>query len=312
MDPLIAAACLALAFAIGSNDSSNSFGICVGCGFITMKRASTLIAAAVPIGLLVASGRVIETVGGELAELDRLVVATCLTVSALAIVAANFLRNPVSSHQAVVASLVGSALALGGSVNLETLYRIIASWAVSPIGAFFFAILIYSMLERLISGWSVLKVERVVKNLLIFSGLVVAFNTGANELATAMAPAIKFGSISFGEAVILGSLSLFAGARIVSMRVAETVGKGITYLDPISGLAAQLAAGSTVLFFTYLGMPVSTTYCVVGAVVGVGMYKSSKSVRLPLLKRILASWILTPLLSCAASWAAVTIFQQVF
>ncbi len=305
-------ACFAIAFAIGSNDTSNSFGICVGCGLLTMKKASYLLLILVLAGITLGGARVMSTVGEGIAEMDEVIVATSLLVSSAAIVVANYMRTPVSSHQAIVASLIGSAMAMGKAVDIGTVEKIVASWIISPFGALIFAVLIYWIMEKIFAKIGALKAERIMRVLLLISGSIVAFNTGANELATALAPAVYYGTISVIEGGIIGSLMLFFGARIVSIRVAETVGKGITALDPFSGFAAQFSAGFTVLLFTFLGMPVSTTYCVVGAITGVGMYKGLRGVRFAFLRRIFASWILTPLLAFAASYLAVSLTQAAF
>jgi len=272
-----------------------------------MRRAAYLLFFLVFAGFLIGGQRVIQTVGGELTELDATIVSVSLLLSSLAIVAANHLKTPVSSHQAIIASLVGSALALGKEVQHTTFVKIVASWIVSPFGALVIAILIYWTMERTISRLPAFRVERTVNFLLLFSGSVVAFNTGANELATALAPAVRYGVVDTLGAAIIGSSMLFAGAVIVSHRVVEVVGKGITALDPYSGLAAQLGAGLTVLIFTFLGMPVSTTYCVVGAVSGVGIYKGLRGVKFSFIRKISLSWILTPVASFFASYIVVAL-----
>ncbi len=315
MDAVLLIAALAIAFAIGSNDTSNAFGICVGCGLITIKRATLVLFILVFLGFILAGSRVMHTVGGEIAEVDEFIVATSLLVSSASIVAANYLRTPVSSHQAIVASLIGSALAVGRKVDTTTVTKIVLSWIVSPFGALLFAVLIYWVMERLFSERPALKVERVLRVLLLIAASIIGFNTGANELATALAPVVWLGGMGTMNVVgmgLLGSAALFLGALLVSIRVAEVVGKGITTLDSFSGFAAQIAAGVTVLLFTFLGMPVSTSYCTVGAVTGVGIYKGLGGVRFAFLKRIAASWVLTPTLAFSASFAATHLLQSVF
>ncbi len=298
-------ACVAIAFAIGSNDTSNSFGICIGCGLLTLKKAAYLLFVLVLLGMVLGGHRVMSTVGEGIAELNEVIVAASLFVSSAAIVAANYMRTPVSSHQAIVASLIGSAVALGREVDFKTVEKIVLSWIVSPFGALVFAVVIYWTMERIFADMPAFKAERILRFLLLLGGSVIAFNTGANELATALAPAVYYGTITVVEGGLLGAFMLFLGARMVSIRVAETVGKGITALDPFSGFAAQFAAGLTVLLFTFLGMPVSTTYCVVGAITGVGIYKGLRGVKFAFLRRIFASWMLTPLLAFATSYVLV-------
>jgi PiT family inorganic phosphate transporter len=306
-------AAFAIAFAIGSNDTSNSFGICVGCGLLTIKRATYILFLLVLAGMLFGSSRVMNTVGKELVELNDVVVSVSLIISSLAIVAANYLRTPVSSHQAIVMSLIGSAFALGNKIDIATVAKIVISWIISPFGALFISILFFWVMEKTLAKLPALKVERVLRILLFTGATIIGFNTGANELATALAPVVMFGVMNVMEAAIFGSAMLFLGAWLVSVRVAEVVGKGITALDPFSGFAAQFAAGVTVLLFTFLGMPVSTTYCTVGAVSGVGLYKSVIGVKFAFLRRIVLSWVLTPAAAFTISFFATYLLtQQVF
>ncbi len=305
--PLLAA--FAIAFAIGSNDTSNSFGVCVGCGLLTIRRAIYLLFILVFFGLHLGGSKVLHTVGGEIVELNEVIVSISLLVSSAAIVTANYLRTPVSSHQAIVMSLIGSAFALGKDVDVSTVIKIVLSWIVSPFGALIFAIAMYWFMEKSLSKRPPLQVERVLRVLLIIGASIIGFNTGANELATALAPAVWFGAMNLLEGAVFGSMMLFLGAWFVSVRVAEVVGKGITALDPFSGFAAQFAAGITVLIFTFLGMPVSTTYCTVGAITGVGLYKGLSGVKFAFIKRIVASWMLTPATAFIASFAITALYQ---
>jgi len=96
------------------------------------------------------------------------------------------------------------------------------------------------------------------------------------------------------QASLGGGLLVFLGAVLLSSRVIETVGKGITSLDPYSGFAGQFGAGLSVMVFTSLGMPVSTTYCIIGGIVGVGMVKGLETVRFNLIRKMLISLVATP------------------
>ena len=137
---------------------------------------------------------------------------------------------------------------------------------------------------------------------MLLSGILIAYNTGANELATILGPVIHSGLMEQMRASLIGSLFVFLGAVILSHRVIETIGKGITTLDPYSGFAAQFGAGICVMFFTILGMPISTTYCIIGGISGVGMSKGMETVKLDLIKKIIANWFLAPSLAFLISF----------
>ncbi len=288
-----------IAFSIGSNNTSNAFGVSVGCGVLSFRSALILIGVFVTLGSLT-QRRVMETVG-SIAHLNGELVLIVLVVSAVMIVLANVKKLPVSSHQAIIGSIVGAGVATG-SARFGILASIVLSWVLSPAGALLLAILIYSALEKVVSELPVFSVERLLYLMLILSGVLVAYNTGANELAAALAPVVSAGMLPPLEATLIGSASLFAGAALLGGRVVETVGKGITNLDPLSGFSAQLSAGITVLLFTFLGMPVSTTYCLVGGIVGVGLLKGVRAVRVNLIKRIVSMWVVAPLLAFSASY----------
>ncbi len=288
-------ACILIAFSIGSNDTSNAFGISIGAGIITFNRALYLLGILVFVGVILQGRNVMRTVGKELVVLSLEVLSVALLISAITIIISNWKRLPVSSHQAIVGSLVGSALSFGYGVHIDTLVKIVESWMISPIGSLFLAMLVYRIMEALFRRIPLFKVERMLRILLLFNGIIIAYNTGANELATALGPIVYYGILTPIQASVIGSALLWFGAFLLSGRVVETVGKGITSLDAFSGFCAQFSAGICVLIFTTLGMPVSTTYCIIGGIIGVGMLKGVKTIKFSLLKKIVFSWIATPL-----------------
>ena len=297
------AACIFIAFGIGSNDTSNALGICIGCGVIKLRRALLLFGCFVLIGILVQGQKVMKTVGKDLVEVSPSIISISLSVAAILIIISNWKKLPLSTHQVIIGSLVGSGAASGAEVNFVALLEIVVSWLISPPVAFFSSLFLYRAMEKSISKLSLFRIERILRALLLLSGILIAYNTGANELATILGPVIHAGLMEQTRASLIGSLFVFLGAIILSYRVIETIGKGITTLDPYSGFAAQFGAGVCVLFFTSLGMPISTTYCIIGGISGVGMSKGMKTVKIELIKKIIANWIIAPSLAFLISFA---------
>jgi len=296
------AACFLIAFGIGSNDTSNALGICIGCGVIKLRRALIVFGCFVLIGILLQGQRVMETVGKDLVAVNLPILSISLSVAALLIIVSNWKRLPLSTHQVIIGSLTGSAVASGATVNFTAMTEIVVSWIVSPVVAFFTSLLLYKAMEKTISKLSLFRIEKILRTLLLFSGILIAYNTGANELATILGPVIHSGLIEQLQASLVGSLFVFLGAVILSHRVIETIGKGITTLDPYSGFAAQFGAGMCVLFFTSLGMPISTTYCIIGSISGVGMSKGMETVKFGLIRKIMANFVLAPSLAFLISF----------
>ncbi len=297
------AGCALIAFGIGSNDTSNALGICIGCGIIRLRKALVLFGCFVLLGILMQGQKVMQTVGKDLVEVNVLIMSVGLSVSAVLIIFSNWKRLPVSTHQVIIGSLIGAGVAADATVSFDSLLKIGASWCISPFIAFLASLSLYRAMEKSLSKLSLFGIERVLRWLLLLSGVLIAYNTGANELATIVGPAVHSGLIGRTPASLAGSLLVFVGAFLLSTRVIETIGKGITTLDPYSGFAAQFGAGICVLFFTSIGMPVSTTYCIVGSISGVGVSKGMKTVRVDLIKTIATFWFLAPALAFLFSFS---------
>jgi len=93
-------------------------------------------------------------------------------------------------------------------------------------------------------------------------------------------------------------LSIALGVLTYSRGVMETVGTKLVRLDPFSALVVVLAEGLTVHFYTLLGVPVSTSQAVVGAVLGIGVLKGAATIKRKTLYGILVGWFLTPPVAC--------------
>ena len=84
-------------------------------------------------------------------------------------------------------------------------------------------------------------------------------------------------------------------------KVIEAVGKKITEITPTRGFAAEFGTATSVLVFSKLGMPISTTFVIVGAVMGVGFARGFGAIDLKVIRKIFASWLVTIPISAALS-----------
>lgn len=295
--------CFLIAFGIGSNDASNALGICIGSGILKFKKAIFLFGFLVFLGILLNGEKVMKTVGKDLVETSPWTTLSSLIISTFLILTSNLKKIPLSTHQVIIGSLIGAGTAYYLKINWEALLKVILSWLISPFVATILGFGIYLFLEKTLSKLPFLKVEKFLRISLILSAGLISYNTGANELATVLGPVIHSGiSINLFLIFAVASFMVFLGAFLLSYRVIETIGKGITSLDPFSGFAAQLGAGISIFLFTLLGMPISTTYCIVGAISGVGLTKGLKTVKLSLLKKIVLNWFLAPSLAFIISY----------
>ncbi|QER42470.1 inorganic phosphate transporter [Thermodesulfobacterium sp. TA1] len=287
-------ASLLIAFGIGSNDASNALGISIGAGVIKFKRAVFIFGILVFLGVLLNGDKVMKTVGKNLVETTPLTLSLSLLLSALLILFSNWRKLPLSTHQVIIGSLIGSGLALELNINTISLIKVVLSWLISPIIACIISFFLYKLVVNFMSKLPFFRLEKLLRFFLLISSSLIAYNTGANELATVLGP-VMYTGLKINKILLyfIASSLIFLGAVLLSHRVIETVGKGITSLDPLSGFVAQFGAGLCIFSFTLLGMPISTTYCIIGGITGVGLTKGFQTVKIDLIKKIGINWIFT-------------------
>jgi PiT family inorganic phosphate transporter len=147
--------------------------------------------------------------------------------------------------------------------------------------------------------------ERVFVVLQIMTACAVAFAHGSNDVANAIGPlaaivsAVNEGIDVAGKSPVqpwmlaVGGIGIAVGLATWGYRVMETVGKKITELTPSRGFAAELAAATTIVLASRLGIPVSTTHTLVGAVLGVGLARGIGAVDMRVVGHIVVSWVAT-------------------
>jgi PiT family inorganic phosphate transporter len=149
-----------------------------------------------------------------------------------------------------------------------------------------------------------LKVEKIFGYLQIMSACMMAFAHGANDVANAIGPlSAAIAILTTGLfavdtpvptwALTLGGVGIVIGLATWGWRVIETIGKKITELTPSRGFAAEFGAATTIVLASRLGMPISTTHTLVGAVLGVGFARGLEAVNLTTTRDIIISWIVT-------------------
>ncbi len=148
-------------------------------------------------------------------------------------------------------------------------------------------------------------VERIFGILMIFTACCMAFAHGSNDVANAIGPlAAVVGIIQSGGQILdkvaldwwilpLGAVGIVIGLATLGAKVIRTIGENITHLTPSRGFAAEIAAASTVVIASGIGLPISTTQTLVGAVLGVGMARGIAALNLGVIRNIFVSWVVT-------------------
>jgi len=156
-------------------------------------------------------------------------------------------------------------------------------------------------------------VEGIFRKLQIITSCYVAFSHGANDVANAIAPVAAIVPLASGEMSLtaqiptellaLGGIGIAVGCLTWGKRVMKTVGGRITRLTNTRGFSVDFGAATTVLIASKLGLPISTSHTVVGAVIGVGLARGLEAIDLSIIKKIIVSWLLTVPVAAATSAA---------
>ena len=147
-------------------------------------------------------------------------------------------------------------------------------------------------------------VEKVFAILMVFTACAMAFAHGSNDVANAVGPmaaaiaTIKSGAIAAKSTMpswilLAGGVGIVVGLATYGYKVMGTIGKKITELTPSRGFAAELGASCTVVLASGIGLPISTTHTLVGAVLGVGLARGIAALNLRMIGSIFTSWVIT-------------------
>jgi len=287
-----------LGWSLGSNDAANIFGTAVSSRMLKFWTAAVIASVFVVIGAIAGGRPGIETLRGLTSiRLDQAVISS--VAAAVTVTIMTVLGLPVSASQAVVGAIIGIGI-LNNQINLSGLGKVVACWVGTPTGAIIISIPLYHVMAAIYNrlNLSVFRSDRLLRFGLIAAGSYGAYALGANSAANVTAVFVGAGLITVFFATLIGGASIALGILTNSRSVMETVGKKLVNLDPFSAFVVALAQAITVHIYTLIGVPVSTSQAVVGAVIGIGIVKGVNAVKKKTLKNILLAWVLTPVVSC--------------
>ena len=304
---------LFLGWTLGANDSANVFGTAVATRIVTLRKASLLCGITVVLGAMVQGTAGIRTLSG-LTE-QSITTAVIVSISAaLTMTVLTFLRIPASTSQSVVGAILGIGLATG-SASFNGLSKIIICWVATPIGSIIMACVIYKLLGYIIYKipMSMLSRDKILWSGLLVVGTYGSYALGANNVtnSTGIFSGLIPG-LSDRALAAIGGIAIAAGVITYSKRVMLAVGSGIMPLDAFAALVAVLSMAITVHIFAVIGVPVSTSQGIVGAIIGVGIMRRTRAINYRILGNIGLGWIMTPAASLILSAAAFAIWKGMY
>jgi PiT family inorganic phosphate transporter len=294
-------------FMNGFHDAANAIATVVSTGVLKPQSAVLLAAFFNFIAILVFQLKVATTVGKGIIDpsvVDHYVVFGALVGAIVWNLLTWYFGIPSSSSHALIGGLVGAAVAKAGTGSLISagLIKTISFIVLSPLLGFLFGSLMMLMVSWLFVRSTPPRVDKWFRRMQLISASMYSLGHGGNDAqktmgiiwmlliaagaSTASDPLPLWVIIACYLAIALGTL--FGGWRIV-----KTMGQRITKLKPVGGFCAETGGAMTLFIATGLGIPVSTTHTITGAIVGVGSSRKMSAVRWGVAGAIVWAWVLT-------------------
>ena len=294
-------------FMNGFHDAANSLALMVSTRLLTPQAAVAWAAFFNFIAFLIFGVAVAKTIGSGIvspAVIDNAVIFGALCGAIAWNLVTWWYGIPSSSSHALVGGLVGAALAKAGwsAIIAQGLIKTSVAIILSPLFGLLLALMLALTLLWVLEKRSPARTEARFNKLQFISSSLYSLGHGGNDAQKTMgiitgllyANGYLEGAFHVPLWIVLachgamGLGTLFGGWRIV-----RTMGMGITRIRPTGAFAAQTAGAVTLFLATWMGIPVSTTHTITGAIVGVGISRRVSAVRWGIAARIIWAWGLT-------------------
>jgi PiT family inorganic phosphate transporter len=313
-------------FMNGFHDAANSIATVVSTRVLKPYQAVMLAAAFNFIALFVFHLSVATTVGRGIIDqgvVDHYLVFGALTGAIAWNVITWYYGIPSSSSHALIGGLVGAAVAKAGAWTLipAGILKTVAFIFISPMVGMAFGALLMLTVSWVFVRTTPSRIDRWFRRLQLVSASLYSLGHGGND-AQKTAGIIWMLLIAAGLlggadpipywVVVACYVTMALGTALGGWRIVKTMGQRITKLKPVGGFCAETGGAAMLFIATGLGIPVSTTHTITGAIVGVGAAQNVSAVRWGIAGNILWAWVLTIPCSAFMSGLAWWIGRQLF
>jgi inorganic phosphate transporter, PiT family len=305
-------------FMNGFHDAANSIATVVSTGVLKPQTAVIFAAFFNVVAIAVFHLKVASTIGRGIVDpsvVDYHVIFGALVGAIVWNVITWWYGIPSSSSHALIGGIVGAVMAKAGTSHLVMggIMKTVAFIFVSPLLGFIFGSLLMVAVAWIFRRTSPLRVDNWFRRLQLVSAGLYSLGHGGNDAQKTIGLIwmllVAAGYVAADAAsppywviwacyIAIGAGTMFGGWRIV-----KTMGQRITKLKPVGGFCAETGGAMTLFIATGLGVPVSTTHTITGAIVGVGSVRGASAVRWGVAGNIVWAWILT--IPASAAVAAV-------
>ncbi|WP_020187192.1 inorganic phosphate transporter [Methylopila sp. 73B] len=313
-------------FLNGLHDAANSIATIVSTRVLRPSFAVLWAAFFNFIAFLFFGLHVAQTIGVGIVDaqiIDPTVIFAALIGAIVWNVATWILGIPSSSSHALIGGLVGGATAKGGFgvVVLGGLGKTVAAIVLSPLVGFLLALVLVLAVSWAFVRFTPFAVDRTFRIAQFASASLYSLGHGGNDAQKTMGiiAVLLYSQGMLGGAfhvplwVVLSCQAAMAlGTLCGGWRIVHTMGSKITRLNPMQGFCAETGGAITLFMATWLGVPVSTTHTITGAIVGVGAARRTTAVRWNVASDIVVAWVLTLPAAAVIGFATYKIMAWLF
>ncbi|GLK54987.1 PiT family inorganic phosphate transporter [Methylopila capsulata] len=313
-------------FLNGLHDAANSIATIVSTRVLRPSFAVLWAAFFNFIAFLFFGLHVAQTIGVGIVDaqiIDPTVIFAALIGAIVWNVATWILGIPSSSSHALIGGLVGGATAKGGFgvVVLGGLGKTVAAIVLSPLVGFLLALVLVLLVSWAFVRFTPFAVDRTFRIAQFASASLYSLGHGGNDAQKTMGiiAVLLYSQGMLGGAfhvplwVVLSCQAAMAlGTLCGGWRIVHTMGSKITRLNPMQGFCAETGGAITLFMATWLGVPVSTTHTITGAIVGVGAARRTTAVRWNVASDIVVAWVLTLPAAAVIGFATYKIMAWLF
>jgi inorganic phosphate transporter, PiT family len=312
-------------FLNGFHDAANSIATVVSTRVLSPRKAVIWAAFFNFVAAFVMGTHVAKTMGKGMVDLS-VVTTEVILAGLIGAIAWNlftwYYGLPVSSSHALIGGYAGAAVAKAGiraivfSGWTKTLVFIVCAPLMGMLLGFFLMVGVTWTFRR----WHPFKLDQVFRRLQLVSAGLYSLGHGGNDAQKTMGiiTGLLFmgGHLSKFEVpvwvIMISHAAIALGTMFGGWRIVKTMGTKITKLQPLGGFCAETAGAITLFLATALGIPVSTTHTITGAIVGVGATRRVSAVKWGVAQRIVWAWVLTIPLSAAVSAGSYFLLRPLF
>ena len=296
-------------FINGFHDTANAIATVVSTGVLPLRTAILLAAVLNFVGALTGTA-VASTIGKGIITPDTITLVVVLSALIGGIfwnLLTWYYGIPSSSSHAMVGGLLGAGIAHSGFASIQGpgMLKIFLSLILSPIVGMLIAFTVMVALMWTFRRAAPVGVSGLFRKLQMISAGFMALSHGSNDAQKTMGvitmALIAYGSVTMTSSklivptwvVLISATAMGLGTAAGGVRIIKTLGTKIIDLKPVHGFAAETAAAGVILTASHFGLPVSTTHCISGSILGVGASQRVSAVRWGITVRILWAWVLT-------------------